>query len=244
MSGHSKWAKTHRQKAVTDIKRGAVFTKLGNLITVASRQGGGDASSNFKLRLAIEKARAANLPKDKIEKAIKRGTGENSEGAKLEEIIYEIFGPQGSAFIVEAITDNKNRTISEIKIALNKNGGRLAGPNSVLWLFKKSGLIEIKTEWLKDKKSDELELGLIDAGAQNIVKDKDFWEIYTLPDELQTTQQAIKNLNIDINGSGLVYLAKNELKIKETETQEKIEKLNKALAEIDEVNNVYTNANS
>ena len=131
MSGHSKWATTHRQKEAADAKKGAIFTKLANLITIAARESGGDTESNFKLRLAVDKARAANMPKDNVERAIKKGTGEGSGSSNFEQLTYEIFGPDGTAFIVEAVTDNRNRTIGEVKAVVNKNGGQMAGPNSV-----------------------------------------------------------------------------------------------------------------
>ena len=238
MSGHSKWAKTHRQKAATDAKRGAIFTKLGNLITIAASEGGGDdMDSNFKLRLAVEKARAANMPKDNIQRAIDRGTGKGNDGVSLEEATYEAFGPDNSAFIIEAVTDNKNRTISDIKIALNKNGGNLAGPNSVAWQFDRKGLITINTE---NKNKDELELGVIDAGADDISKDNENneWEVITPPDSLQVVEENIKKLDIEISDSILGYKAKDEIT---TDSPEKIEKLFDALDDIDDVTNIYTN---
>jgi len=141
MSGHSKWAKVHRQKTITDAKKGAVFTKLGNLITVAAKEGGEDIETNFKLRLAVEKARQANMPKDNIDRAIKKGAGLSTGKTALAEITYEAFGPSGSVFVIEAITDNKNRTVADLKAVLNKNGGQLGGPNSTLWQFERKGLI-------------------------------------------------------------------------------------------------------
>ena len=151
MSGHSKWATTHRQKEVADAKKGAIFTKLANLITIASREAGGDTESNFKLRLAVDKARAANMPKDNVERAIKKGTGEGGGGTNFEQLTYEIFGPEGTAFIAEAITDNRNRTIGEVKAVVNKNGGQMAGPNSVAWMFTRRGFATIDLEQIKNK---------------------------------------------------------------------------------------------
>ncbi len=241
MSGHSKWATTHRQKEAVDAKRGAIFTKFGNLITIAARQGGGDLDANFKLRLAVEKARTANMPKENIERAIKRGTGEGG-GATMEEAIYEIFGPGGAVFIAEIITDNKNRASSEIRSAAGKHGGRLGEMNSVLWMFNKKGLIVIEIEKLTGKKLDELELNLIDAGAEDIIKGDDAWEIYTAPDQLQTTENKIKSLGLEAKESSLIYAAKEELAIADAETQEKIEKLYNALDDLGDVNNIYTNA--
>jgi YebC/PmpR family DNA-binding regulatory protein len=235
MSGHSKWAKTHRQKAATDAKRGAIFTKLGNLITIAAREGGDDTETNFKLRLAIEKARGSNMPKDNIERAIKRGAGTGGDGVVLEEATYEAFGPENSAFIIETITDNKNRTVSDVKIALSKNGGNLAGPGSVVWQFERKGLITVN---IGEKDADELELSIIDAGAQDISTDDKEWEITTAPDELQAVEKAIKDLNLEIKDSALGYKAKDEIT---PEIESKIEKLFTALDDIDDVTNIYTN---
>lgn len=242
MSGHSKWAKTHRKKEATDAKRGAIFTKMGNLITIAAKEGGSDMESNFKLRLAVEKAKSNNMPKDNIERAIKRGTGGNGEGVILEEITYEGFGPGGSTFVIETITDNKNRTVSDVKSALTKNGGQLGGPNSVLWQFERKGYISIDNSQLEGKDPDELELNLIDAGAQDITKDEDSLEVYTAPDALQKVEENIKKLGIEIQESSLSYRAKDETKIDDQSIKEKIEKLYSALDDIEDVNNIYINA--
>lgn len=240
MSGHSKWAKIHRQKSGQDAKKGAVFTKLGNLITLAAKEAGGDLDSNFKLRLAVDKAKIANMPKDNIERAIKRGTGEGLDTNILEETTYEIFGPGGSAFVVEAITDNRNRTISEIKAILNKNNGQLAGPNSVLWMFDKKGLINIKTT---SNNLDDLELKIIDSEVDDIIKEGQEWDIYTSPEKLQQVINNIKNLDLEIIDSSLIYKAKEEIKIINSEDQLKIEKLFNALENLDDINNIYTNVN-
>jgi len=243
MSGHSKWAKVHRQKTATDAKRGAIFTKLGNLITVATKEGGNDIENNFKLRLVVEKARAANMPKDNIERAIKRGAGLGDGKNVLEEITYEIFGPQGSAFIVETITDNKNRTISDLKSTLSKNNGQLGGPNSVIWQFDRLGIILIDIDQLANKNLDDLELSLIDTGAQDIIKSADGWEVITDMDQLQTVEKNIKNLGININESSLGYKPKDGLTITDSVIKEKIEKLYNALDDLDDINNIYSNVN-
>lgn len=240
MSGHSKWATTHRQKETKDAKRGAIFTKLGNLITIAAREGGGDLEANFKLRLAVDKAKTANMPKDNIDRAIKRGTGEGKDAA-LEEITYEVFGPAGVTFIAEAITDNKNRTTSDIKSTLNKAGGQLGGLNSVMWMFERKGLIVINRPTPGDK-TEELELAIIDAGAQDIIKEND-WEIYTAPDELQKTINQLKMINLEIKESSLIYLPKEEINIDDQDTRAKVEKIFSALDDCTDINNVYTNAN-
>lgn len=243
MSGHSKWATTHRQKSAADAKRGAAFTKLANLITLAAREAGGDMESNFKLRLAVEKARAANMPKDNIDRAIKRGTGADSEGKNFESVTYEIFGPAGSNFIAEAITDNKNRTVADLKAILNKHGGQLGGLNSVAWMFNRQGVIAIETGKFGGINAEELELSLIDAGANDIIKESGYWEIHTAPDQLNSVLQALKEYRLEPKESGLEYLPKDELIVSDSQTQEKVEGLYNLLDDMDDINAVYTNAN-
>lgn len=238
MSGHSKWAKTHRKKEVADSKKGAIFTKLGNLITIAAKQGGTDIDGNFQLRLEVDKAKAANMPKENIERAIKRGGG-GTDGVNLEEVTYEIIGPSGTAFIAESITDNKNRTVSNLKSALNKNGVQLGGPNSALWMFERKGLIIITPSG----SADELELAIIDAGAQDIIQEDEEWEIYTQSEDLQKVEKVIKSLNIEVKESNLTYKAKDEINVTDPVLQEKVERIYSVIDDLEDINNVYTNAN-
>lgn len=239
MSGHSKWAKTHRQKSAQDAKKGAVFTKLANLITIAAKEAGGDPESNFRLRLAMEKARAANMPKDNIERAISKGAGGGKDGVTFEEVTYEIIGPTNSAFIAEAITDNKNRTVADLKSILNKNGGQLGSVNSVAWNFDRRGIISISNH----KLNDESELIIIDAGAEDIIKEDEEWQILTAPENLMAVVKKLQCLNFDIKESSLAYLSKEEINITNQADQEKIEKLYEAIDDLDDIANVYTNAN-
>ena len=243
MSGHSKWATTHRQKSAADAKKGAIFTKIANLISMAAKQGGGDPEANFSLRLAVDKAKAANMPKDNIERAIKRGTGEGGEGKNFEEVTYEIFGPAGSVFITEAITDNKNRTVSDLKAILNRNGGQLGALNSVSWMFERKGVIILDAGALAGKNQDDLELTLIDAGADDIIKEDNNWEIQTAPDRLNAVIVALKNKGIEAKESGLQYLSKNDVVISDPAEQGKVENFYNLLDDLDDVNAVYTNAN-
>ena len=243
MSGHSKWATTHRQKSAADAKKGAVFTKIANLIIMAAKQGGGDPEANFTLRLAVDKAKAANMPKDNIERAIKRGTGEGGEGKNFEEVTYEIFGPAGSVFIAEAITDNKNRTVSDLKAILNRNGGQLGALNSVSWMFERKGVIILDAAALAGKNQDNLELALIDAGADDIIKESEIWEIHTAPDKLNSVIVALKSEGLEAKESGLQYLSKNDATIGDQEEQRKVENFYNLLYDLDDVNAVYTNAN-
>lgn len=239
MSGHSKWATTHRQKSAADAKKGAIFTKIANLLTIAAREGGGDIDSNFKLRLAFDKARAANMPKDNIQRAIDKGAGATKDGATFEEVTYEVIGPAGTNFIVEAITDNKNRTVADLKAILNKNGGQLGSANSVAWMFERKGQIIVAAKGLDEDK----ELEIIDAGADDIEQNEDDWIITTAVDKLNTVSTALKSLGIETKEAGLVYLAKDQVEISDPEDQAKIEKLYNLIDDLDDVSNVYTNAN-
>lgn len=235
MSGHSKWATTKRAKAVVDAKRAASFTRVAHLITIAAREKGGDPDTNFSLRLAIEKARAVNMPKDNIERAIKRGTGEGG-GATLEEITYEGFGPGGVAFIINTLTDNRNRSVSEIKHILSKNGGNLGSANSVLWMFERRGTLGVAREAC----TDELELSLIELGVQDIVKDEDGVTIMTAPEDLQKVKEFLDNGTIAVAFAEIDLVPKDRMAV-DTETQEKIDHLVETLEDNDDVTGVYTN---
>ncbi len=238
MSGHSKWSKIKHKKGAADAKKGAVFTKLGNAITLAAKQGGDDPETNFSLRLAMDKAKQANMPKDNIQRAIKRGTGD-LDGGQLEEVVYEGFLPGGLdkiPIIIQGLTDNKNRAASEIKHILEKNGGSLAGPNAVMWQFEHQGVITLKQKEI----SDELELSLIDAGAQDIEEIDEEIIIYTKPEDLQKVKESLEQKNIQIESADLEYVAKDKQKISD-EIGEKIEKTMEELDECDDVTNYFTN---
>jgi len=239
MSGHSKWATTKRAKFATDAKRAAIFTKLARVVTVAAREKGGDPATNFSLRLAIEKAKAANMPKENIDRAIKRGTGE-IKGETIEELTYEGFGPGGTALIIKCLSNNKNRTASQIKHILTSNGGSLGSPNSVLWQFELKGVIRIENEKLAEKNLEELELQIIDTGAQDIAKEEDSLIIYTKPEDLQKISTSLKTLGLEADYAEIEYVAKERITISE-ELKEKNQKLFEALDEEEDVDNYYTN---
>ncbi len=238
MSGHSKWATTHRQKSAQDAKRGATFTKIANLITLASKEAGGDPEINFKLRLAIDKAKAVNMPKDNIERAINRGTGNNKDGAIFEEITYEVIGPDATHFILEAVTDNKNRTVADLKSILNRNNAQLGATNSVAWNFKRCGLIILKNLNF----NDELELELIDLGVEDIGQEENLWQLITPPEKLMAITESLKNKNIEVEEAFLAYLPNEEKIIESEEEKEKISKFYDALENLDDISNIYTNA--
>lgn len=237
MSGHSKWAQIKRQKGVADEKRSAAFTKLANAVTVAAREGGKDAELNFRLRLAIEKARAANMPKENIERAMKRGTGE-IEGRQLENVTYEGFGPDGVAIIAETLTDNRNRTTADLRRVFGEYGGTLGSTNSVLWMFEPRGYLEVASEG----KRDVLELALIDAGADNIEDDHDLLIISTPSPSLKNVREAALNAGADVKNAELVLHANTEVSPTSEANREKIHNLLLALEELDDVTNVATNA--
>lgn len=242
MSGHSHAKTILHKKQITDAKRGKIFSKLARLISVAAREGGGDPATNSKLRLAIEEARSFNLPKDNIERAIKRGTGELAGEEKLEEVVFEAYGPGGIAIIIEGITDNKNRTLGEIKQILNQNNGKLAGEGSVKWLFERRSCLvvdsESQTEELKDK--EKLELEAIEAGAEDIYWHDNLLDVYTKPGDLEKIKKSLEAKEIKIDSSSLDWVAKEMIEVEEKE-KESCQKLFEALDENDAVQDIYSN---
>jgi YebC/PmpR family DNA-binding regulatory protein len=249
MSGHSKWSQIKRQKGVTDAKKGAAFTKLGNTITVVVREGGKDPAMNFRLRLAIDKARAANMPKDNIDRAIKRGAGE-MEGQKIEQVTYEGYGPGGAAIVVDALTDNRNRTSSELRAVFSKHGGSLAGTNSVLWMFQPRGYFEVPAADKRDVKSrgdhvalrETIELVAIDAGAEDIREDDDSLLIFTDPAKFQAVRQALETTGAAIQVAETRLVPSTTLAPKSATEETAIQNLLLALEELDDVTGVATNA--
>lgn len=239
MSGHSKWATTKRAKAAVDAKRGAMFTKIANLITIAAREKGGDPDTNFTLRIAIEKAKSANMPKDNIARAIKRGTGEG-DGQEVTELVYEGFGPAKSQFIVKCLTDNRNRASASIRHLFAKHGGALG---AVAWNFSQKGVIRISKEELKnaDIKLEDLELSLIDAGAQDFLPEEEGVTIYTKVEDLQALKKFMEEKNIKTETAEIEFIAKENQKIK-GEDKEKIEKFTEELEDCEDVADYYTNA--
>ncbi len=236
MSGHSKWHKVRQKKGATDAARAKVYTKLSKAITVAAREGGGDPGMNFKLRMAIDKAKAGNLPKDKIESAIARGTGEGTEG-RLEEVVYEAYGPGGVGMLIECLTDNTNRTVSEVKHILSKYGSSLAGQGSVMWMFERKGVVRIQADKVLDH--DTFELTMIDAGAEDIHEEDGEIMIVTDQKDLQKLIEAVSELGIPTESAELEYLPKEPMEIDEA-TSESLQKLYEALDENDDVNQLYS----
>lgn len=242
MSGHSKWHNIQGRKGKQDTLRANQFTKIGRMITLAAREGGSELAANFTLRLAIEKARAVNMPKDNIERAVKRGTGELNDGAHLEEIVYEGFGSHGVAFLVEAFTDNKNRTAGEIKHAFSSHGGSLGAPGSVQWQFEHKGVVRI-SESEKEKvqsKKNEFELVLIEAGIDDMSESDFGFEIICPVPQFQKVLEVVQSFGITPDQSGLEWIPKEAVVI-DSEAAEKIAVLYDLLDEMDDVRAVYTN---
>lgn len=236
MSGHSKWATTKHRKAAVDAKRANIFTKLARNIVIAARRGA-DPDFNFSLRLAIDKAKAENMPKDKIEQAIKRGTGE-LEGAVIEEVLYEGFGPAGIALIIVGATDNKNRTMSEIKTLLSKNGGTLSGQNAVKWMFDHKGVIHLTPEQTPDK--DAMTLELIDMGADDVQEEDGGLTLFCQFEKFEKIRKALESKGLKLEYAEMEWVAKEKTAVDE-KAQEKIQALVEQLEGHDDINSVFTN---
>jgi len=239
MSGHSKWSQIKHKKALTDAKKGKIFSKMARQITVAARANGGDPTTNASLRMVIDKARSLNMPADNIERAIKRGTGELAD-TKIEEFTLEAYGPAGMALIIEGTTDNKNRIFSEIKFILSQYGGKFAKTGSVLWLFNRYGILTVNRG--EQNNQEELELAAIDAGAQDLKwTDEATLEICTQPEALEDVKKKLEGKNIFATEASLDWVPKSEMPINDQKTQDQIDKLLEALDENDDVSDIYFN---
>lgn len=238
MAGHSKWANIKHRKAREDAKRAKAFTKHIREITVAAREGGGDPDANPRLSLAIDNAKAVNLPKDNIERAIKKGTGELDDGsANYEEVTYEGYGPGGIAFFVEATSNNLNRTVGEIRHIFTKYGGNLGTDGSVGYLFEQKGLIKVGAGGHDE---EEFMLLAIDAGAEDVVREDDFFEVYTTRENLITVRKELESSGIDIDSAELVRIPMTEVEV-DADTARKNLKMMDLFDENDDVSNIFTN---
>ncbi|MBP9751816.1 MAG: YebC/PmpR family DNA-binding transcriptional regulator [Candidatus Moranbacteria bacterium] len=236
MSGHSHWATTHRQKGLNDAKRGAIFTKVGRLITIAAKHGG-DPGMNFKLRLAVETARSVNMPKDRIERAIKVGTGESKDGAEIEELVYEAYGPGQVALLIGVATDNRNRSLGEIRTLLTKNGGKMVAEGAVAYMFQAVGEIAAP---LNGKNSDEAELTAIEAGADDVVIEDNSLAVYTKPEELQSVKESLEKAGFTIESAALSYRPTQTTELSD-EDKEKYERLYELLDDHQDIQTVWDN---
>jgi len=236
MSGHSKWATIKRKKGAEDAKRGKIFTKLARELQLAAREGP-DPNFNFRLRLIIDKAKAENMPKDNIERAIKRGAGIGSEGDVFEEITYEAYGPNGVAVMIEVVTDNRNRSVSEIRRALTRAGGSMGESGSVAWLFDSKGYITLPMENLNEDKVFEVAL---EAGAEDVAFSDGSAEVFTAPSDLQAVRQAFEDAHFEVETAELSMIPKTYVSLEPSDTL-KIMNLIEALEDLDDVAKVYSN---
>ena len=237
MSGHSKWHSIRHQKGVADARRGQLFTKLTREIVIAVREGGSNPEANFRLRLAIQKARDNNMPMDNIERSIKKGSGE-LEGASLAELVLEGYGPSGTAILVEALTDNRNRTIQDVRGTFTKHGSSLGESGCVSWIFDTKGLITVKTDGID---ADDLALNAIDAGADDVKIESGYVEIYTMPEDLEAVRSALEAKNIPIASAQLFKVPKTMVQLGDKAAMQTMKLLEK-LEELDEVQHVSSNA--
>ncbi|MFL5749988.1 MAG: YebC/PmpR family DNA-binding transcriptional regulator [Chloroflexota bacterium] len=237
MSGHSKWSTIKRQKGANDAKRGALFTKVAREISVAARQGGGDPDANYRLRLAIEKARSVNMPADNIKRTIDKATG-GGEGEQFEEIVYEGYGPGGVAVLVEAATDNRNRTAAEVRSIFTKTGGQLAGSGAVAWQFEPRGLIAVQRDGID---ADEVALTAIDAGAEDVdTDDAETIEIYTSPGDLESVRKALEGAGVAVDTAESTMIAKQTVELDSSKARQAL-RLVELLEDLDDVQRVTAN---
>lgn len=237
MSGHSKWATIKRAKGAADAKRGALFTKFSREIIIAAKQGGGDPTVNFKLRLAIQKAKASNVPNDNIERAIAKATGSGAED-NLEEVFYEGYGPGGSAILVSTLTDNKNRTVSEVRHQFTRSGGNLGEAGSVAWQFEAKGLISIPIDGID---ADEVALAAIDAGAEDVDVQDDLIEVQTEPSALEPVRKTLESGGYTIENAEFSMVPSNLVEL-DDKTAHQAMRLIEGLEDLEDVQRVYSNA--
>lgn len=237
MSGHSHWAGIKQRKGVNDAKRAGVFTKYGRLVSLAAKQGGGNPDHNFSLRLAIDQARSVNMPKDTIERAIKKGTGELKDGAEIEEAIYEGYGPGNVAMLIKTATDNRNRTVSEIKSIFTKAGGKLGSEGSVKFMFKHVGNINVA---VGEKDPYELEIAAIDAGAEDVIYADNTLTVYTKVEDLQKVKENLEKAGLAVENAGLVFAPLQKITL-DQDAKIDYENLLEKLDDQDDVQEIFDN---
>ena len=238
MSGHSKWSTIKHQKGVTDARRGQLFTKLAREITVAARQGGGDPDSNFRLRLAVQKARENNMPQDNVDRAIKRGAGGGEGGGDLEEALYEGYGPGGVAIMLQALTDNRKRTVSDVRSSFTRAGGSLGEAGCVSWNFESRGVVTAEVD---PDLGEEIALAAIDAGAEDFKLDGSFLEIYTGLENLEALRSAMEEQGVSVTSAELSMVPRNTIMLDARVADQTLRLLDQ-LEELDDVQKVYSNA--
>lgn len=239
MSGHSKWSTIKRKKGVADAKRSAVFTKISKLLTVAAREGGGDIDMNFKLKLAVDKAKAANMPMDNIQRAIDRGAGGDKNAAQIEKEVYDVYGPDGVACLITVLTDNKNRALSDLKGVFAKKGGSMGGPGTVAWMFDTKGLVVGRKDSISDL--DELTLEGIDFGLIEVENNDEFVDFYSASQELKMLRDFLESKGVKIESAELVFKPKNPVKLADEEKKNKLVDFLEAVEDLDDVDRVDVN---
>ena len=240
MSGHSKWSTIKHQKGAADAKRGVLFTKLSREIALAVREGGGvDPDMNFKLRLALDRAKSNNMPQDSISRAVKRGSGEGSDGESLEQVTYEGYGPGGGAILLQAVTTNRNRTAAEVRSAFNRGGGNLGESGCVAWNFELRGVVTVDIE--DEERAEELGLLAIDAGAEDIQIDEGVLEIYSPIESLQEVQKSVAAENVTVRSAELSMVPKTTIELADKEAEQTLRLLD-TLEELDDIQKAFTNA--
>ncbi len=238
MAGHSKWKQIKRQKAVVDARRGSLFTKLGREITIAAREGGADPNGNARLRLAMQKARESNMPMDIVERALAKATG-GGEASQLAEVVYEGYAPGGTAVLVEAMTDNRNRTAADVRNAFGKGGGNLAEAGAVSWLFKTRGVISVNVGDGKDP--DEVALSAIDAGAEDFEAEEGLLSVYTRPEDVEDVRKALEDQGCSVASSEVARVPTTTVQLETKEAVQTLKLLDR-LEDLDDVQRVYSNA--
>ncbi len=236
MAGHSKWANIKHRKAASDAKRGKVFTRIAKELTIAARDGGGDPDTNPRLRLVMQQARAANMPNDNIDRAVKRGTGE-LEGQTLEQIMLEGYGPGGIGILIECVTDNRNRTVADVRHALSRNGGSMADAGSVAWNFSRKSVIAVDKE---GKDEEEILMAVIDAGAEDVKEEEETFEVYAEPENFDAVREAVESAGYDIKEAKLAFVPSQSVELSGDEAAQAM-KLLDALDDQDDVQNVFSN---
>jgi YebC/PmpR family DNA-binding regulatory protein len=238
VSGHSKWSTIKHKKGAADARRGKLFSKLSRAIMVAAKEGGADPGSNLALQNAIEKARSYSMPKDNIERAIAKGTGEGTDGASFETVVYEGYGPEGVAVIVEALTDNRNRTASDVRHLFSKHGGNLGATGAVAWQFERRGVVLVAAEGVDE---DGLVLAAADAGADDVERDGETFVVSSTPDDLMQVREALEAAGFTLESVGLQMVPKTTVAIAEESTAKQVVRLVEGLEDNDDVQDVYAN---
>jgi YebC/PmpR family DNA-binding regulatory protein len=238
VSGHSKWSSIKHKKGAADAKRGQLFSKLSRAIIVAAKEGGPDPGGNLALQNAIEKARSYSMPKDNIERAIARGSGADSDAADFETVIYEGYGPSGVAVIVEALTDNRNRTASDVRHVFAKNDGNLGGSGAVTWLFERRGIVLVSADGVDE---DDLTLAAAEGGADDVALDGSSYQVVSAPEALTSVREALKNAGFTVESAELTMVAKTTVQVADESSAKKVLRLIDQLEENDDIQDVYAN---